>query len=398
VNEELARHWTLDPERVFLNHGSFGACPRPVLELQSELRAELEASPVAFMGRSVLQRLDPVRAALGSFVGADADDLALVPNATTGVNTVLRSVRFEPGDELLTTDHAYRACRNALDWVAQRAGARVVVAPIPFPLDDPEQVVASVLGAVTARTKLALLDHVTSATGMVLPLESLVKALAEHGVDTLVDGAHAPGMLDLDLAALGAAYYTGNCHKWLCTPKGSAFLHVRRDRQASLVPLAISHGASFSPGARSRFRHLFDWNGTDDPTAFLCIPRAIEFLGGLLPGGWDALRAHNHDLVVRGRRLLLDRLEAPAPCPESMLGSLATVPLPPQATEPGDEPLTDSLPLHRALLAAAIEVPVFCFPAPPTRWLRISAQLYNDLADVERLADTLSELLEAEAS
>jgi isopenicillin-N epimerase len=230
----------------------------------------------------------------------------------------------------------------------------------------------------------------------VLPLERLVGALAERGVDTLVDGAHAPGMVQLDLTGLGAAYYTGNCHKWLCTPKGSAFLHVRRDRQPDVVPLAISHGASFSPGARSRFRHLFDWNGTDDPTPFLCIPRAIEFLGSLLPGGWDAVRAHNHDLVTRGRRLLLERLRTPAPCPESMLGSLATVPLPPQAAAPGAEPLTDSLPLHRALLDAGIEVPVFCFPSAPTRWLRISAQLYNDLADVGRLADALDELLKAE--
>jgi len=393
---EQARYWTLAPGLTFLNHGSFGACPRPVLELQSELRAELESSPVAFMARSVLTRLDPVRTALGAFLRADPDDLALVPNATSGVNTVLRSLRLEPGDELLTTDHAYRACRNALDWIAERGGARVVVAPIPFPLAEPAQIESSVLAAVTPRTRIALLDHVTSATGLVLPLQRLVPALAERGVEVLVDGAHAPGMLDLNLDALGAAYYTGNCHKWLCAPKGAAFLHVRRDLQPTVVPLSISHGASFSPGSRSRFRHLFDWTGTDDPTPFLCVPRAIEFLGGLLPGGWDAVRAHNHELAVNGRRLLLERLRAEAPCPESMLGSLATVPLPPQTVEPGAEPLTDSLPLHRALVARGIEVPVFPFPRPPARWVRLSAQVYNDLADVERLADALDELLQAE--
>ena len=218
----LAAHWTLDPDITFLNHGAFGACPREVLALQSELRARMERDPIDFFVRAVEPLLDEARGRLAEFLHADADDLAFVDNATAGTNTVLRSLTFRPGDELLTTDHVYNACGNALRWAAERAGARVVVVPLGLPLRGPEQVVEGVLGAVSERTRLALLDHVTSATAVVFPIESLVPALQARGVDVLVDGAHAPGMVPVDLQALGAAYYTGNCHKWLCAPKGAA--------------------------------------------------------------------------------------------------------------------------------------------------------------------------------
>lgn len=393
----LARHWDLDPEVVFLNHGSFGACPRAVLAEQSRLRAELEAEPVRFVHRQAEARLDAARAALATFVGCDPDDLAFVANATTGVSTVLRSLTFAPGDELLTIDHAYNACRNALAFAAERSGARVVVAPIAFPLGGPEAIVDAVLAQVTARTRLALLDHVTSPTGIVLPIAELVRELHARGVDTLVDGAHAPGMLPLELDRLGAAYYTGNCHKWLCTPKGSALLHVRRDRQHRIRPLAISHGANSTRSDRSRFRLEFDFTGTTDPTPFLCVPAALQLLGGLLPGGMPALQAHNHELALAGRDLLCAAIGTPPPAPAVLLGSLAAVPLPPSARPPvgplGLDPLQVALyERHR------IEVPVMRWPQPALRLLRISPQAYNSREQYEYLATAVAAELRREPS
>jgi isopenicillin-N epimerase len=380
MESALAAHWTLDPRVAYLNHGSFGACPRVVLEKQSQLRARLEVQPVHFFLRDLEGLHDEALAVLADFVGADPEDLGFVPNATTGVNAVLRSLRFEPGDEIVTTDHAYGACRNALDWVAERAGARVVTAHVPFPISGPEEVTAAVLAAVTVRTRLALLDHVTSPTGLVFPIAALVAALADRGVDTLVDGAHAPGMLPLDLRAMGAAYYAGNCHKWLCAPKGAGFLRVRRDRQAGLVPTAISHGLTAPCTDRSRFQLLFGWTGTGDPTAALCVPDAIRVIGGLVPGGWPEVRSRNHALVLAARDRLCGALGVAAPAPDDMLGALATVPLP-------DGP---DLALHEALWTQeAIEVPIFPWPAAPRRLLRISAQLYNTIAQFERLATVL---------
>jgi isopenicillin-N epimerase len=262
----FAQHWDLDPEVVFLNHGSFGACPRVVLEAQQQWQRRLEREPVLFLHRELEHHVDAARAALAQFVGCQSDDLAFVTNATAGVNTVLRSLVFGPEDELLVTDHEYNACRNALDLLAQRTGARVVVAALPFPVQDPQAVVDAVLAYVSKRTRLLLIDHVTSPTGIVLPVEKIVPLMAQRGIDTLVDGAHAPGMLQLQIEKLGAAYYTGNCHKWLCTPKGSALLHVRRDRQALIRPLTISHGANSPRTDRSRFRLEFDFTGTCDPT------------------------------------------------------------------------------------------------------------------------------------
>jgi isopenicillin-N epimerase len=385
-------HWSLDPEVTFLNHGSFGACPTRVLEEQSRLRARMEANPVRFLHRDVPALADAARSALGDFLDADPEDLALLSNATTGVNTVLRSLPLRPGDELLTTNHEYNATRNALDFVAQQSGARVVVAEVPWPLPSSQVVVDAVLARVTERTRLFVVDHITSQTGLVMPLAALVRALRERGVETLVDGAHGPGQVPVSLRQLGAAYYTGNCHKWVCAPKGAAFLCVRRDLQPGIRPLVISHGYNARRADRSRFRLDFDWLGTMDPTAALCIPTALETLGRLLPGGWSELMARNHALAVSARTLLSQRLGVNPPCPEELLGALATVALPPGfPADPGPLGLD---PLQGRLLAEyRIEVPIQPWPRAPQRHVRVSAQLYNTHAEYQRLAEALEALL-----
>ncbi len=385
----LGAHWGLDPDITFLNHGSYGACPLVVRQAQQRWRDRLEAEPVDFMQRQLEPALERARQALADFVGADAEDLVFVPNATTGVSTVLASLPLQSGDELLVTDHAYNACRNALDVAARRHGARVVVARVPFPLASLEQVDEAVLSAAGRRTRLVLLDAVTSPTGLVLPVARLVAALAERGIDTLVDAAHAPGMLPLDLRALGAAYVTGNAHKWLCTPKGSAFLHVRRDRQAALAPLVTSHGHNSPRRDRSRFQLEFSWGGTDDPSPYLCLPDALEFMGGLFPGGWPELRARNRALALQARATLCAALGTAPAAPEEAIGALATVVLPeggPPRPAPGQRDV-----LHDRLFEThRIEVPVMHFPGSSLRLLRVSAQAYNAPAEYERLAAALS--------
>lgn len=396
---DRAARWTLDPKVTFLNHGSFGACPREVIAHQRALQEQLEREPVLFLARKLEGLIDQARERTARLLGARPEDLVFVRNATEGVNAVLRSLDLQPGDELLTTDHAYNACKNALHYVADRAGARVVVASVPFPIASEQVVIERVLAAVTARTKLALIDHVTSPTGLVFPVPALVAALRERGVETLVDGAHAPGMLELDLSAIGAAYYTGNAHKWLCAPKGAAILHCRADLQRSLRPVVISHGANDPREGRSRFWLEFDWCGTFDPTAVLTVPFAIEWMEKLAPGGLREVRTHNHDLAVEARRMLCERLGVAPAAPASMLGSLATVPLPPSPRAGARAGALPFDPLQEALFDEfAIEVPTFTFGPEKTRCVRIAAQWYNDLSQYERLADALRTLLDREAT
>ena len=405
----LAAHWSLDPDVVFLNHGSFGACPTPVLEAQRAWRDRLESEPVRFMVDELEPALDMARARVAAFLRADPDDLAFVHNATSGVNTVLRSLRIAPGDEVLGADHEYNACLNAARYVAERDGARLVVAALPFPVAGPEEVVERVLAAVTPRTRLALLSHVTSPTAVVLPVAELARELAARGVEVLVDGAHAPGMLPVDLRALetsGVAYWTGNLHKWTCAPKGAAILWVRRDRQAAIRPLTISHGANDPRRHRSRFRLEFDWMGTDDPTAWLAAPAAIDFVGGLMPGGWPEVMARNHALALAGRDTVCRRLGVAPPVPDGMLGSMAAVLLPEDAGAAASTALSplDADPIQLALQECfRIQIPVLPWPTPWTpgfsadmarrRLVRLSAQLYNDPAEYDVLAEGLAEVL-----
>jgi isopenicillin-N epimerase len=379
----LASHWCLDPSVVYLNHGSFGACPFAVLDAQAALRIEMEREPVDFLVARLPGRLNAARETLAAFLGAHPEDLVFVTNATAGVNAVLRSLALEVGDELVLTNLTYAACRKTADYVALQTGARVVVAQMPFPCRDEQELIAPILGSVTPRTRLVLLDHVTSPTALIFPVARLVRELEARGVDTLVDGAHAPGMVPLGLTELGAAYYTGNAHKWLCAPKGAAFLHVRRDRQENLHPGAISHG--YPAG----FRAEFDWTGTFDPTPWLCIPESLRLMGALLPGGWPQVMSANRSLVLQARALFLESTGSDAPCPESMIGSMASLPLP-QASPGSPAGRLDYKGLHDWFRARGVETWLYADPVP---LLRLSAQLYNDLDQFKLLARLLEEAL-----
>ena len=388
--------WDLDPTVTYLTHGTYGACPRPVLEFQGGLISELEANPLRFLTRELEGRLDEARAAVAAFLNADPEGLVPVPNATTGVAAVLGSLRLRPGDELLTDDHEYNATLNALETVAERARARVVRVSIPLPIRHPEEVVEAILAGVTPRTRLALISHVTSPSGIVFPIESIVRELDRLGVDTLVDAAHAPGMVPIDLGELGAAYWTGNGHKWLCAPKGSGVLHVREGRRDGVLPLVTSHGRNDPRPDRSQLWKEFDWQGTGNPTPFLSLPEAIRVVGALSPGGWPEHMAANRALALRARDRLQDVLGVGPVAPESMIGSMAAIALPDPAA-PVDDTAADALTTSLAE-DDRLEVPVNAFPVraarapdgPPTAaLLRISAQRYNEAADYERLAEVL---------
>ena len=386
--------WPLDPTVTFLNHGSFGSTPRPVLACQRAWQDRMERQPVQFLWRELEPLVDGARAALADFVGAQADDLVFIGNATTGVNTFLRSFPLRAGDEIIVTDHEYNACANAAVFAAEQVGARVVVAKVPLPVASADEIVAAVMSAVTPRTRLALLDHVTSQTALIFPVERLVRELAARGVETVVDGAHGPGMVPLRLDALGAAAYTGNCHKWLCAPKGAAFLHVRRDFQARVRPLVISHGANSPRTDRSRFQIEFGWPGTFDPAAVLAVPESIRCLAAQLPGGWPEVMARNHALALAARRMLANALEVAVACPDELVGCTAVVRLPDAPVDAGPRLPLLQTPLQAQLLEEfSIEVPVIHWPAFPQRWVRVSAQLYNSLPQYEQLAVALRQLL-----
>lgn len=381
---ERRSHWELNPNLVFLNHGSFGATPKSVLRWRFDMIQQLEGDPIEFLApeRCFLPMLDAVRREVADLIGAGADSIVFVRNATDGVNAVLRSFPLKHGDEVVITNHGYNACNNAVRYACESAGATVQIAEIPFDSVNEEIVIECVERAMNSKTRLLIIDHVTSPTALVFPIKRLVETAQSRGVRVLVDGAHAPGMIELDLRNLGADYYTGNHHKWWCAPKASGFLYVEPKWQEEVRPTVISHGANQVPTDRSRFHAEFDWVGTYDPTALLTLPRALEFLRSLFAGGLCELMSRNHETALQAQRILADALSVDTLVPDSMIGSMASLPLPP--SDPVDG-------LQAFLREQRVEVPVFTWCGQ--NLIRVSLQAYNSLDQVELLAELTKDWL-----
>jgi isopenicillin-N epimerase len=369
-----ASAWALDPAVAYLNHGSFGATPVPVLAEQQRLRTAMERNPVGFLVHRLPELLDAVRAEVAAFLGADQEGLVFVDNATTGTQTVIAQVRLGPGDEVLTTDHCYPAVLAQLRRVTESVGARLEIASVPLPAPGRAEVAEAVLARLTARTRLLVVDHVASCSGLVFGVEEIAAECRRQGVPVLVDGAHASGMLPVDLRRLGADFWTGNMHKWVCAPKASAALCVAPQWRDSLRPLVASHGVA------DGFWPAFDWTGTRDPTALLAVPAALDFFGR---AGWASVREHNNELARRGAELVAERIGTSAPPADSLAAAMRLVPLARPLSE------DEARALERWLLDLGVVVPVTYHGG--WRWLRLSAQLYNTLSEYERLADLLAD-------
>lgn len=369
--------WTFENGWHYLNHGSFGACPRPVLAAQSEWRRRLEAQPVRFMDRDLPKALRAAAAALGRFIGARGTDVVFVDNATTGVNAVLRSLPWRRGERMVLSSHAYPAVRNAALRLAAERGLRVAFAGLPSRVREPGDVVDAYARALAPKTRLVVVDHIAAPTALVFPVAAVARLARSAGARTLVDGAHAPGQVDLDVPSLGADYYTGNAHKWLCAPKGCAFLWARRGAQQGLVPVVTSNEAGKGYTAE------FDWTGTRDPSPYLSVTAALAFHRRL---GGAALRKSNRALAWVGASHVAFRLGLEIPAPEELYASMVPLVLPARL---GSGPAAAAR-VHGALGRRKVEVPVFALGGE--LFLRVSAQAYNDLSDYEALADALKPL------
>lgn len=379
----------LDPEIIFLNHGSFGACPKPVFEVYQYWQRELERQPVAFLGgrdgvRRVDHLLDESREQLAAYLGTSADKLVYLTNATTGVNTIARSLKLQPGDEILTTDHEYGACDSALQFACDLSGATMIRQPIPLPLPNDDEIVERIWSGVTPCTRLLFVSHITSSTGLILPVAELCQRARAAGILTLIDGAHAPGQIDLDLDALGADFYTGNCHKWMCAPKGAAFLHVRPEHQSEIHPLVISWGyhlPDIGHTTSAGFVKRHQEQGTLDPAAWLSVPAAIDFTD---EHDWPAARANCHALAVATQQRLCDLTDSIIPVRSDAFAQMCLAPLPldidPQVFK------------NRLIDDYHIEVPITVWQG--RHFVRVSFQMYTVRTDADALIGAVAELLD----
>jgi isopenicillin-N epimerase len=381
AHERLRDLFLLRPGVIFLNHGSFGACPRPVFEAYQSWQLELERQPVEFLGRRFADLMRQARESLAAFVGADADELVYVPNATTGLNIVAHSLPLCEGDEILATDHEYGALDRTWRFICQKRGARYIRQPVPLPVESAEHIVEAIWAGVTPRTRVLFVSHITSPTAIIFPVNELVRRARGAGLVTVVDGAHAPGQIPLDLHALAADFYSGNCHKWMMSAKGSAFLYARREMQHLVEPLVVSWGWESERPGPSRFVDEQEWQGTRDIAAYLSVPAAIQFMA---EHDWPRVQRECHELVRYARERAAELTGLPPITPDSpeWFAQMAALPIPPCDLKALKRRLCDDF--H-------IEIPTVEWNGQ--HFLRASIQGYNMQTDVDALVEALKVLL-----
>jgi len=389
VSDNLARQFLLREDVVFLNHGSFGACPSPVFDAYQALQRELESEPVEFLGRRLTEMMAAPRVALAAELGTAQDNIAAVINATSGLNIVARSLPLKPGDQILTTDHEYSALEKTWAFVCRQTGAEIVVVKVPMPLTSEAAFTEALVDGMTDRTKVLFLSHITSPTALLFPIEPAIAEARRRGIWSVIDGAHTPGHIPLSLDAMGADFYSGNCHKWLMTPKGSAFLYARPEMQAMIDPLVISHGwtaESKQPGIKGAFGNSpfideIEVQGTRDPSAWLAVPEALRFRRD---NDWTSVASHCQALAQDTARRLGELTGlAPLSSPQFCAPQMVAMPI----------PECDTAEIHKLLFDRyRIEMPVF-------KWqdhciARLSVQGYNSRPQMDRLIEALTELLD----
>ena len=386
----LFNKWNLNPNIVHLNHGSFGGTPKFILDKQKEYIDQLESEPVDFSVRRWYPYYFANKKALGEFIGTSEHNFYLVPNTTIGINHILHNIR-DSGKQWLTTNHGYGACLHAFHKIGEDKGNEIIKVQIPFPLQDESQLLEAISDGISSHTSIALIDYITSATAIIFPIKKIIELLHSKGIRVIVDAAHAPGMVDFVLDELNADYFVANCHKWICSPKGSAFVYVHPRHQKTYKPIFYSFYNDWNTDSAAHWSNQFIWEGTKDYSAYLCIKDALEYMPSLIEGDWNDIKNQNRNLAIQGAKLIAIKLGVELPVPESMLGSIVNIPL-----------WDDKIPLKffnyytevKNILYDQynIEVPCMLFPQAPKQYVRVSAQLYNSIEEYDYLGDCLLDI------
>lgn len=379
----LRNEFLLDPNVIYFNHGSFGATPRPVFESYQRWQRELESQPTAFFGRQAPGLLAQARSILAEFLGTSSQNLAFVTNVTTGLNAIVNSIKLQPGDEVLATNHEYGSLDRTWRYHAEKQGYKYINHPVTVPVTSTEDMIANLWEGVTERTRVIFISHITSPTSLIFPIKAIVQKARSQNIITVIDGAHAPGQISVHLDELGADFYTGNLHKWLCAPKGAGFVYVHPNQQHLIQPLIISWGYQSQNPTSNRLADYIEVQGTRDISAFLAVPDAIKFFND---HHWETVRENCHSLLAETltRIRTLTGLPSISPISSQWFSQMACAPIPSEIT---------CAELHRRLLEDfRIEIPVVEWNS--LKMVRISMQAYNTIEDAFTLVNALQLLLE----